>query len=160
MAAGDTVRAVIAGSKVNQDGRTMGITKPNSAAQEALIRSVYKDARIDPSETGFVEAHGTGTRVGDPLEASALHAVFRRDRTPNEPLYVGSVKTNIGHTEGVSGVISVIKTVLMLEKGFVVPNYGFEKANDDIPLEKWNLKVSTRHRATPLPEFAILTVSE
>lgn len=142
LAAGDAVRAVIAGSGVNQDGRTRGITLPNSAAQESLIRSVYKAARIDPSETGYVEAHGTGTRVGDPLEAAALNAVFGKGRTPKEPLFVGSVKTNIGHTEGASGVISVIKTAMMLEKGFVLPNSGFQKANDEILLDKWNIKVS------------------
>lgn len=140
LSAGDSVRAVIAGSGINQDGRTRGITLPNSAAQESLIRSVYKNAHIDPSDTGYVEAHGTGTRAGDPLEASALHAVFGKGRTPKEPLFVGSVKTNVGHTEGASGVISVIKTAMMLEKGFVLPNCGFQKANDEIPVDKWNIK--------------------
>jgi len=143
LSAGDAVRAVIAGSGVNQDGRTRGITLPNSAAQESLIRSVYKTAHIDPSETGYVEAHGTGTRAGDPLEAAALHAVFGKGRTPKEPLFVGSVKTNVGHTEGASGVISVIKTAMMLEKGFVLPNCGFQRANEDIPLDKWNIKASS-----------------
>lgn len=114
---------------------------PNSAAQEALIRSVYKDASIDPDEVGFIEAHGTGTRVGDPLEVSALNNVFQRGKTPNNTLYIGSVKTNIGHLEGASGIISVIKAVMMMEKGFILPNHGFEKANDDIPLARWNMKV-------------------
>lgn len=138
---GDAVRGVIAGSMVNQDGKTRGITMPNSAAQEALIRSVYKDASIDPDEVGFIEAHGTGTRVGDPLEVSALNNVFQRGKTPNNTLYIGSVKTNIGHLEGASGIISVIKAVMMMEKGFILPNHGFEKANEDIPLARWNMKV-------------------
>lgn len=145
LAAGDQVRAIVAGSGVNQDGRTRGITLPNSAAQEALIRSVYKNARIDPAETGFIEAHGTGTKAGDPLEASALHAVFGPGRSPKDPLFIGSVKTNVGHAEGASGVISVIKAVLMLEKGFVLPNSNFEKANEEIPMDEWNLKVSGSH---------------
>ena len=114
---------------------------PNGKAQEALIRRVYEEARIDPSLTGFVEAHGTGTKVGDPLEATALNAVFGKGRTPRQPLLVGSVKSNIGHTEGTSGVVSVIKTTLALERGFVPPNCNFEKANDEIPMEDWNMKV-------------------
>lgn len=114
---------------------------PNGDAQEALIRQVYKSARIDPKLTGFVEAHGTGTKVGDPLEATALNAVFGEGRTPRQPLLIGSVKSNIGHTEGASGVISVIKTALMLERGFVLPNCNYEKTNEEIPMEKWNMKV-------------------
>lgn len=144
MASGDAVRAVVAGSGVNQDGRTKGITMPSRVAQESLIRSVYKSSQLDPSETGYVEAHGTGTRAGDPLEVAALHAVFGDGRTPKDPLYLGSVKTNIGHLEGASGLVSVIKVVMMLEKGFVTPNCGFEKANEEIPVEKWNIKVSSR----------------
>lgn len=117
---------------------------PNGEAQEALIRQVYKEARIDPSLTAFVEAHGTGTKVGDPLEATALDAVFGEGRTKRQPLLVGSVKSNIGHLEGTSGVVSVIKTALALERGFVPPNCDFEKANDEIPMEKWNMKVRSR----------------
>lgn len=114
---------------------------PNGDAQEALIRRVYKSARLDPTLTGFVEAHGTGTKVGDPLEATALNSVFGEGRTPRQPLLIGSVKSNIGHTEGASGVISVIKTALMLERGFVLPNCNYEKSNDEIPMDKWNMKV-------------------
>ncbi|KAG0155247.1 hypothetical protein PDIDSM_821 [Penicillium digitatum] len=140
-AAGDAIRSVIINSGLNQDGRTRGIAMPNGKAQEALIRQVYKEARIDPSLTGFVEAHGTGTKVGDPLEATALNAVFGKGRTSRQPLLVGSVKSNVGHTEGTSGVVSVIKTALALERGFVPPNCNFEKSNDEIPMESWNMKV-------------------
>lgn len=76
---------------------------PNGAAQEALIRSVYKGAGIDPKDTGYVEAHGTGTKVGDPIEAAALHNVFGEGRTARNPLFIGSVKSNIGHLEGTAG---------------------------------------------------------
>lgn len=141
IAANDTIRAVVVGTGVNQDGRTTGITNPNCEAQENLIRQVYNNAHIDPTETGYVEAHGTGTKVGDPLEATALHAVFGEGRTPRRPLYVGSVKSNVGHTESVSGIISIIKTAMMLEKGFILPNCNFEKANPAIPMEEWNLRV-------------------
>ncbi|KAJ5135703.1 Acyl transferase/acyl hydrolase/lysophospholipase [Penicillium bovifimosum] len=140
-AAGDAIRSVIVNSGINQDGRTRGIAMPNGKAQEALIRQVYKEARIDPALVGFVEAHGTGTKVGDPLEATALNAVFGKGRTPRQPLLVGSVKSNIGHTEGTSGIVSVIKTALALERGFVPPNCNYEKTNEEIPLDKWNMKV-------------------
>jgi acyl transferase domain-containing protein len=140
-AAGDAIRSVIVNSGVNQDGRTRGIAMPNGEAQEALIRQVYKEARVDPSRVGYVEAHGTGTKVGDPLEATALQAVFGEGRTARQPLFIGSVKSNIGHLEGTSGIVAVIKTALMLERGFVLPNCNFEKANEEIPLDKWNMKV-------------------
>jgi acyl transferase domain-containing protein len=119
------------------------LTSPNREAQEQLVREVYSRAGIDPEDAGFVEAHGTGTRVGDPIEATAIHNVFGKGRTPKQPLYMGSVKSNIGHLENASGVISVIKSSLMLEKGFILPNINFETPNEQIPLAKWNMKVST-----------------
>ena len=140
--ANDHVRAVIVGTGMNQDGRTNGITVPSGDAQVSLIRAVYDSAGIDVAETGYVEAHGTGTKIGDPIEAKALYDVFGGGRTPKEPLYIGSVKSNIGHLEGASGIVSVIKTAMMLEKGFILPNHGFEKANENIPMDQWNMKVS------------------
>ncbi|PVH85769.1 BcPKS8, polyketide synthase [Cadophora sp. DSE1049] len=137
----DTIRAVIVGSGINQDGKTPGITMPNGEAQESLIRSVYDSAGINPRDTGYVEAHGTGTKVGDPIEATALRNVFGEGRTARMPLFVGSVKSNIGHLEAASGIISVIKTAMMLERGFILPNHDFKKPNEKIPLAKWNLKV-------------------
>ena len=137
---GDTVRAVIRNSGSNQDGRTSGITMPNRDAQASLIRSVYKAAGLDPLETSFVEAHGTGTAIGDPIEASAIGEVFRRPNNTT-PLYVGSLKSNIGHLEGTSGVVSIIKVVLMLEKGFILPNCDFKATNPKIPMADWNMKV-------------------
>ncbi|KAF5857085.1 hypothetical protein ETB97_006264 [Aspergillus alliaceus] len=140
----DAIRAVIVGTGVNQDGRTQGITQPSSAAQEELIRAVYASAGIDPSETGYVEAHGTGTKIGDPLEATALHAVFGGGRTSRRPLYIGSVKSNVGHAESASGVISIIKTAMILERELILPNCNFEKPNPAIPMQEWNLKVPTK----------------
>ncbi|KAL5321033.1 hypothetical protein ACEPPN_011843 [Leptodophora sp. 'Broadleaf-Isolate-01'] len=137
----DTIRAVIVGSGINQDGKTPGITMPNGDAQESLIRSVYESAGANPRDTGYVEAHGTGTKVGDPIEATALRNVFGEGRTARMPLFVGSVKSNIGHLEAASGIISVIKTAMMLERGFILPNHDFKKPNEKIPLAKWNLKV-------------------
>ena len=130
---------------MNQDGRTQGISMPNGNAQAELIRSVYDSAGLDVNDTGYVEAHGTGTKVGDPIEAAALHSVFGQGRSPKDPLYIGSIKSNIGHAEGSSGIMAVIKTALMLEKGFILPNINFKKGNAAIPFTEWNMKVSSSH---------------
>jgi acyl transferase domain-containing protein len=138
---GDTIRGVIRNTGVNQDGKTAGITLPSRDAQEALMRSVYKGAGLNPLETSYVEAHGTGTPAGDPLEAAAISNVFGPGRPIDEPLIVGSIKTNVGHLEGASGVAGLIKTILMMENQLILPNRNFEKANERIPLKKWKLKV-------------------
>lgn len=137
----DKIWSVIRNTGINQDGRTVGITAPNPLAQQQLMREVYAKAGIDPRDCGFVEAHGTGTKVGDPLEATAIHAVFGEGRTSSRPLYIGSVKTNVGHLEPASGIVSMIKASLMLDKGFILPNANYEAENQDIPLSKWNMKV-------------------
>ncbi|KAJ4293521.1 hypothetical protein N0V90_008804 [Kalmusia sp. IMI 367209] len=146
----DPIRAVITGSGINQDGKTPGITMPNGSAQESLIRSVYKNGGMDPADTGYVEAHGTGTRVGDPIEVSALRAVFGEGRTKRKPLFIGSVKSNIGHLEAAAGIAGVIKTALMLERGFILPNYDFKQPNEKIPFDEWGLKVTTNQRPWPI----------
>ncbi|KAI2643595.1 ketoacyl-synt-domain-containing protein [Xylaria nigripes] len=145
----DQIRAIIAGSGINQDGRTPGITMPCGEAQENLMRQVYDNAGLNPADCGFVEAHGTGTRVGDPIEATAIHNVFHQNRTPRDPLYLGSVKSNIGHLEGASGIVAVIKSALMLERGFILPNYDFKYPNSKIPFKAWNMKVPVGQRLWP-----------
>ncbi|KAB2571677.1 Reducing polyketide synthase PKS2 [Lasiodiplodia theobromae] len=145
----DRVRAVIVNTGVNQDGRTVGLSSPSGEAQERLMREVYAKANISPEDTGFVEAHGTGTKAGDPIEATAIHRVFGKGRTARQPLYFGSVKTNVGHLENASGLVSVIKAAMMLERGFILPNINFEKPNEAIPLAQWNMKVPTTQRPWP-----------
>ncbi|ORY63395.1 uncharacterized protein BCR38DRAFT_410325 [Pseudomassariella vexata] len=145
----DRIRSVIVNTGTNQDGRTVGLTSPNGTAQEQLMREVYANAGIQPEDAGFVEAHGTGTKVGDPIEASAIHNVFGKGRTAREPLFLGSVKSNVGHLENASGVVSVIKAAMMLEKGFILPNVNFEEPNENIPLLEWNMKVPTSQRPWP-----------
>lgn len=137
--AGDRIRAVIRNSGVNQDAKTPGITYPSAKAQEALAKKVYAQAGLNPLDTTYIESHGTGTQAGDPVEASAIHETFSRTRS--EPLMVGSIKTNVGHTEGASGVTGLIKTILMLEKEQILPNSGFEAPNKRIPLKTWNIEV-------------------
>ncbi|KAK6068248.1 polyketide synthase [Seiridium cupressi] len=145
---GDHVKAIIAGSGINQDGRTPGITMPCGEAQRTLMQQVYDNADLDPKEVGFIEAHGTGTRVGDPIEANALHDVFG-SRGPRDPLFLGSLKSNIGHLEGTSGIVAVIKAAMMLERGFILPNYDFKKPNPKIPWKEWNYKVPVTQRPWP-----------
>ncbi|GAB1312343.1 Polyketide synthase [Madurella fahalii] len=140
---GDPIRAVIRGTGVNQDGHTTGITVPNRDAQGDLIRSTYRSAGLDVSQTPYFEAHGTGTAVGDPLELGAVYQTMSAVRAPGDPLYVGSVKSNIGHLEGAAGLAGVIKCILMLEQGVILPNIHFDQPSKRIPFDKWNIKVPT-----------------
>lgn len=149
LADNDKIYSVIVNTGVNQDGKTTGLTNPSGDAQEQLMRDVYARAGISPEETGYVEAHGTGTRAGDPIEANSVFRVFGNGRTKRAPLYMGSVKSNVGHLENASGIISIIKASIMLDKGFILPNVNFEKANEAIPLDKWNIKVPTSIRPWP-----------
>lgn len=144
---GDHIHSVIRQTAVNSDGKTDGITQPSGEAHERLIRDAYNEVNLDPFETDYVEAHGTGTQAGDPLELKAVGAVFGSTRTERNPVYVGSVKTNVGHLEAASGLAGVIKASLALQKGIIPPNINFEKVSEKIPLQRYNLKASLRHLA-------------
>ncbi|KFY82216.1 hypothetical protein V498_08637, partial [Pseudogymnoascus sp. VKM F-4517 (FW-2822)] len=148
---GDTIRAVIRGTASNQDGKTAGMTLPSKEAQAELIQTAYEAAGCDPAATGYFEAHGTGTAAGDPIEASAIGATLGKFRGPGEEgkLFVGSVKTNIGHLEGASGLAGLIKAVLSLERGVVLPNLWFENGNPAIDFEGWRIRVPTEPTAWP-----------
>ncbi|KAK1979267.1 hypothetical protein LZ30DRAFT_783573 [Colletotrichum cereale] len=137
----NVIRAVVRATGVNQDGKTPSITQPSLEAQIALIRKTYEQARLGFSETEYVEAHGTGTAVGDPIEARAIGEVFRTSR--KAPLHVGSVKSNIGHLEGASGLAGIIKTILVLENGIIPPICNFEEANPAISEEDLRLRFPT-----------------
>ncbi|KAL2821421.1 hypothetical protein BDW59DRAFT_181186, partial [Aspergillus cavernicola] len=154
---GDPIRAVIRGSGVNQDGHTTGITVPNSEAQADLIKTTYRSAALDVSQTSYFEAHGTGTAVGDPLELGAVAKAISADRAHDDPLYVGSVKSNIGHLEGAAGLAGVIKCILMLERGKILPNIHFDRPSKRIPFEKWRILVPTE--VIPWPEARLQRAS-
>ncbi|KAL2862548.1 uncharacterized protein BJX67DRAFT_296391 [Aspergillus lucknowensis] len=141
IAAGDPIRAVVRESGLNQDGKTDTITTPSEEAQVALMRHCYQRAGLDPRDTQYFEAHGTGTATGDPIECRAIATVFKDTRSVDDPLRIGSVKTNIGHTESVSGLASLIKVVLALERGQIPPSINFEKPNPNLALEDWRLRV-------------------
>lgn len=114
---------------------------PSRDAQAQNTRGAYKMAGLDPTQTGYVECHGTGTKAGDPTELKAISETLCTQRPKDKPLLVGSIKTNIGHLEGASGVAGLIKSVLCLEEGVVPPHANFEKPNPAIHFEEWNLKV-------------------
>lgn len=146
---GDTIRAVVRGTGVNQDGRTPGITLPNGTAQATLIRDVYAKAGLDPKDTLFIEPHGTGTAAGDPIEARAIAQAFDSTTRKKTPLYIGAMKSGIGHLEGAAGVASVIKSVMILESGVIPPNANFERVNPKIPVHKFNIRFPLK--PTPWP---------
>ncbi|HET9954840.1 MAG TPA: type I polyketide synthase, partial [Polyangiaceae bacterium] len=148
-AAGDHIHAVIRGSAVNHDGRSNGLTAPNGAAQEAVLRSALTDAGVDPAHVGYVEAHGTGTLLGDPIEVLALSRVYGAARAPEQPLVLGSVKTNFGHLEAAAGVAALIKTALCLEHGQLAPHLHFHKPNPKIPWAQLPVRVATQNEAFP-----------
>ncbi|KFH41335.1 Lovastatin nonaketide synthase-like protein [Hapsidospora chrysogenum ATCC 11550] len=150
---GDTIRAVIRGTAVNSNGNNTGITMPMRNAQARLIRQAYQQAGLDFMQTGYIEAHGTGTPLGDPIEAAAIGETLGSVRPEGEDgkLYMGSVKSNIGHLEGASGLAGMIKAVLSLEKGIIAPNVWFEKGNQNIDFDRWNLRVPTEPTPWPTP---------
>ncbi|KAL2839654.1 hypothetical protein BJY01DRAFT_250383 [Aspergillus pseudoustus] len=139
----DPIRAVIRATGSNHDGFKDGLTVPNGEAQERLMRETYKGAGISPLDTHYFEAHGTGTRVGDPIEATAIGSIFAPGRDQHRPLIVGSLKSNLGHLEGASGLAGVIKATLTVESGKIMPNMHFNVPNPSIDFEKLKLKVPT-----------------
>ncbi|KAM3427266.1 hypothetical protein NHJ13734_009044 [Beauveria thailandica] len=148
---GNPIRAVVRGTAINANGRTGGITHPSKSGQESVIRQAYRNAGNLPlADTTYFECHGTGTPVGDPIEIEAIGNVFSSLKSSREPLYVGSIKTNLGHTESASALAGIMKVVLALESGFIPPSIGIETLNPRVGFNKANVKVLTD--LTPWPE--------
>lgn len=138
---GDPIYAVIRGTGINQDGHTPGITMPNGDAQAALVRDVCARAGMDPRQVSFIETHGPGTPVGDPIEAHSLSAALCDGRSPDDALFVGSVKTNIGHLEPAAGISGVIKVSLMIKHRLIPGNLHFDEPNPAIDFDRLRLRV-------------------
>ncbi|HTQ06405.1 MAG TPA: SDR family NAD(P)-dependent oxidoreductase [Polyangiaceae bacterium] len=140
---GDRILAVIRGSAVNQDGPSGSLTAPNGPAQEAVIKEALARSGVEPRLVGYLEAHGTGTELGDPLEVQALGNVFGPGRPANQPLLLGSVKTNIGHLEGAAGVVGLIKLVLSLVHRQIPEHLHFRTPSPHIPWADLPFRVPT-----------------
>ncbi|PRC43557.1 polyketide synthase, partial [Mycobacterium sp. ITM-2017-0098] len=138
---GDQVRAVIPASAVNQDGASSGLTVPNGGAQQRLIASVLARAGLAGGDVDYLEAHGTGTPLGDPIEVQAAAAAYGGSRDADRPLLMGSVKTNIGHTESASGAAGLIKVVLALQHGLLPESLHFDTPSPHIPWDSLPVKV-------------------
>lgn len=146
------VYALILGSAVNQDGRSDGLTVPSREAQERLVLDALRVAGVAPEDVHYVEAHGTGTPTGDPVEATALGNVLGRNRSEGSTCIIGSIKSNIGHTESAAGIAGLIKAALMLKHGAIPPNIHFQTPNPNIPFEQLRLRVPTSLESWPAVE--------
>ena len=144
VADGDRILAVIRSSAMNQDGASGGLTVPNGPSQQAVIRQAMKNGGVDPASVSYIEAHGTGTSLGDPIEVGAIGTVFGKTHSQEQPLRIGSVKTNIGHSEGAAGIASLIKVVLQLQHQKIAPSLHFNQPNPYIDWEKLPVQVATK----------------
>ncbi|MEM9490460.1 MAG: type I polyketide synthase, partial [Myxococcota bacterium] len=145
---GDRILATIRGTAINHDGRTSGLTVPSGPSQQAVIRAALRRAQLSPGDIDYIEAHGTGTSLGDPIEVGALRAVFARGRDRDRPLVLGGVKSNLGHLEAAAGMAGLIKVILAVGHGELVPQADFGERN---PLIDWDWPVTVQQRRQDWP---------
>ncbi|MEU7686343.1 beta-ketoacyl synthase N-terminal-like domain-containing protein, partial [Streptomyces spectabilis] len=148
-ALGQPVLAVVRGSAINEDGASTHLTSPSGPAQRKVIAAALRDAGLDASQIKVVEAHGPGTRVGDPIEAASLQACYARHRTRDDPLWIGSVKSNIGHTQAVAGLAGVVKTVLALQHELLPATLHAHRLNPEIDWSEGTMRLVRRPRPWP-----------
>lgn len=141
--AGDRVLAVLRHTAINHGGRTSGITAPNGSAQVQVIRNALKGGGVTPADIGYIEAHGTGTPLGDPIEVESLGQVFQQQSASDQPVYLTSVKANIGHLEIAAGIAGLIKAILVLRNGTIPLQPGLDKLNPRIRLEGTRIQIPT-----------------
>ena len=146
---GDTILALLRGSAINQDGRSSGLTVPNGLAQQDMLRRALNNAAIAPADVQYIEAHGTGTPIGDPIEVEAIGAVLGEGRPNDKPLFLSSVKTNIGHLESASGIAGMIKVILSMQHGEIAPLLHLKQRSPQIPWPAFPIEIPTE--PTPWP---------
>ncbi|MGH3899437.1 MAG: type I polyketide synthase [Pseudonocardiaceae bacterium] len=156
IADGDTIYCVIRGGAVNNDGGSETLPTPSVAAQAKVLASAYDDACTLPESVQYVELHGSGTKVGDPIEAASVGAALGATRSPKQPVFVGSVKTNIGHLEGAAGIAGLIKTILCIKEQELAPSLNFQSPPAEIPLNDLNLRVRTGSGFWPQPDQPLI----
>lgn len=145
---GDRIHSVIHATHVNQDGYTSTMTAPNQASQVEMLECLFEKSGVRKDQIGFVEAHGTGTPVGDPIEAGAIGQVIGQ-HNHERPVYIGSGKANVGHSESAAGITGLIKATMAVKTGIVPPNINFKSANPYIPFDALNLKVPVKPEVFP-----------
>ena len=146
---GDRIWAVIRGSAINQNGASAGLTVPNGPAQERVMEDAVAQAGVSPSDVDYLEAHAVGSQLGDPIELNAVASVYARERDQDSPLFIVSLKSNIGHTEWAAGISAFIKAVLSITKGVIPGIPNLETLNPNVEWDQMAVRVTSEKTDWP-----------